>query len=161
MRSAIRGLLGSTVALICALTASAQPVAYALYGIDGGSVYRLLSINAMTGAATAIGPTGRPVTGLTFCPDGRAYGLDGNNNLLSIDPATGATTLIGPTVQQTAALACSPDGRLYGLDGGQATLYLFINRATGLASGIGVPTALRKVAIRIRQTRMERAPHPL
>ncbi|GAA0713033.1 hypothetical protein GCM10009105_16170 [Dokdonella soli] len=57
---------------------------------------KLWTVDQGTGAATLVGPTGHPITGLV-ARGGKLYGAGGkgDNNLYRIDPATGAATLIG------------------------------------------------------------------
>jgi hypothetical protein len=67
-----------------------------------GPPYILYRLNPSTGAATAIGPQGQPVTGLTF-RNGVLYGLGGDStdNLLIVSRTTGNATLQGPLVTVT------------------------------------------------------------
>jgi hypothetical protein len=54
-------------------------------------------IDAATGAATPIGPTGISVAVSASLLTGEQFAIDGQNQLFQIDPATGAATLVGPT----------------------------------------------------------------
>jgi hypothetical protein len=58
---------------------------------------QLWEVNRATGAATLVGPTGAPITGLAG-RNAELYGLGGkgDRNLYRVDRDTGASTLIGP-----------------------------------------------------------------
>lgn len=72
-----------------------------LYGVASGDTAaldsHLVSINTASGAASIIGPLGKPyVTGLSFRSDGTLYGITRENDeLLIINPATGAASSAG------------------------------------------------------------------
>jgi hypothetical protein len=72
-----------------------------LYGIDGGNgPAALLTINRVTGAASAVGSTGFQAGSLEFGPDGALYGGGTGSNaglLFRIDRNTGAGTFVGYT----------------------------------------------------------------
>ena len=75
-----------------------------MYGITGcarqGDKSELVTIDLMTGAATAVGSTGIEAGSLAFGTDGNLYAGGSRNdggNLYRIDPADGSATLVGPT----------------------------------------------------------------
>jgi sugar lactone lactonase YvrE len=94
-----------------------------LYAVSGagGTASVLYRIDAATGNAQVVGPTGfTHVTALSFNPvTGVLYGHQsditgsGATNLLAIDPTTGAGTVIGSTGQQIPDMSFSASGVLY------------------------------------------------
>jgi hypothetical protein len=114
-----------------------------------GPPYILYRLNPSTGAATAIGPQGQPVTGLTF-RNGVLYGLGGDStdNLLIVNRATGNATLRGPLVTVTlvdGGIDFDGSGVLWGIGDRGGTprppAQIFtIDTTTGAATLVGTVT---------------------
>jgi hypothetical protein len=113
----------------------------AFSGSSGAST--LYTIDATTGAATAVGPIGVARVGaLAFAPSGTLYGVGFDTTaddsvLITIDPATGAGTVVGllGADDATQDIAFRPgDGKLFAYVGG--SIYT-INTATGVGTLVG------------------------
>jgi hypothetical protein len=114
------GLMLMTGMALSALPAQAQALFGATSQLGVESV--LYRINATTGAATSIGPTGfSRVSGMAFHPTSGvlyAVGFDDTTSvLLTLDPATGGGTVVGPTNvglnKQVSDISFRSDGTLY------------------------------------------------
>jgi hypothetical protein len=123
-----------------------------LYGFSAGAS-TLYTINPSTAAATAIGPLGLGVFegGLTFAPNGTAYGTNAsgaaNAQLFSINLTTGAATVIGfMGAHDINGLAYrATDNMLIGLDRVTNALVL-IDPVTAATSDLAVvPSAIGSV----------------
>ncbi|WP_322539207.1 PEPxxWA-CTERM sorting domain-containing protein [Sphingomonas sanguinis] len=100
-----------------------------LFGVDGGTLYKL----STTGVATALGSLGKFVNGLVFGSDGILYG-SGDNNLYKLNTSTGQASLIGATGQQSSGDLAFFKGQLYlASDAGLA----MVNPLTGASQLIG------------------------
>ncbi len=79
------------------------------------SFYR---VDRASGAATEVGPQGRPVSGLAANRN-LVFGV-GDGSLVTIDTSTGAATQVGSLADEagSAGLAFSPDGALWGIGDG-------------------------------------------
>lgn len=90
----------------------------ALYGIDGG--FNLYSIDPLTGAYTAIGPTGLsfPLTDYFGMSTGSntlyfSVGNSSSSRVYSLSTSTGAATPIGTSGPDIGAIVTEPDGITY------------------------------------------------
>jgi len=122
-----------------------------LYGSDFTNLY---TVNTTTGAATLIGPIHRPgdlfigVYSMDYDDDaGLLYivsELGPSPKLYTVDP-TGLATLVGPLLDPLGVSVPVEDiwyntdtGKMYGVHASNTQLYE-INKATGLATPVGVP----------------------
>jgi hypothetical protein len=107
--------------------AGAAPVLYGATGIDAADTSpppasSLYAINPDTGAATAVGPIGFPITGLAADPKGTLYGATadversgGVRQLLTIDTKTGKGTVAGSLgTNEIEDIAFDAAGHLFG-----------------------------------------------
>jgi hypothetical protein len=62
-----------------------------------GGDYNFIQIDPVSGAITAVGPTGITVSVSGSLLTGEQYAMDPQNDLYAIDPSSGAATLVGPT----------------------------------------------------------------
>lgn len=116
---------------------------------EPGPPYVLYRLNPSTGAATAIGPQGQPVTGLAF-RNGVLYGLGGDStdNLLIVNRTTGNATLRGPLVTATlvdGGIDFDGSGVLWGISDAGGTprppsQVFTINTTTGAATVVATVT---------------------
>jgi len=100
-------------------------------------------LNRSTGAASAVGPQGQPVTGLAF-RNGVVYGLGGDwkDNLVTVNRATGAATPVGALGAVTlvdGGIDFDGQGVLWGINDrsagpGNPSQIFTINPATGAAT---------------------------
>ena len=127
-----------------------------LYGTNGGArrgattpaASILYTIDATTGAATAVGPTGfNGVGAIAFAADGTLYGIASSPfQLITIDVNTGVGTLVGPTVGAGTIRGFmdisfrNGDGALFGalLRTSGCTRLATIDVTTGTATDIGL-----------------------
>ena len=135
----------------------------------------LRTLNPVTGASVAIGPTGvgDPIAGLAW--DGTTmYGIEGGapvagSNLYTINLATGAATVVGNTgIVGAGSLQFGPDGNLYaGGDGqrrwqpvpsGPATGPQPLVGASGFPSLNGLPSSRSSARQLLRCARREVTP---
>jgi len=97
-----------------------HPITGVLYGVtsegEGAGTSQLITINLLTGAGTAIGPTGLgSVPDISFDSTGTLYAWTENgDDLATIDTGTGAGTVIGsPIGTARTGLAFDSGGTLY------------------------------------------------
>jgi hypothetical protein len=107
----------------------------------------LRTLNPVTGASVAIGPTGvsDPISGLAW--DGTTlYGIEGGGgkppvaaNLYTINLTTGTATVVGNTgITGAGSLQFGPDGNLYaGGDSNDGGHLYRVNKTTGAATLVG------------------------
>jgi len=144
----IRTVLGN--AGITRLDSLARSSSGTLYSVGGASDNTLVTIDPITGKATAVATlnysaTPKPsntLAGLSFSPSGDLFAVAFNSptistNLYHINPLTGDTTLVGSTGKQDVFgdLAFSPDGTLYAWS--TASGLMTVDTSTGLATDIG------------------------
>lgn len=108
-----------------------------VYGVSLGSLYE---VDAVTGAAVLVGPTGLlNIWGVDYVPRLGSFVAHApiSNELYSLDPATGSSTLIGPT-NMTGLVAIWYDragDTLYGVcDGNGAGCVVELDLTTGAAT---------------------------
>jgi len=128
-------LLSLMACLALSATTLAQNIAYSVNGVNTF----LYSINLSTGATTPIGPTfSFFITGLSFGPDGRLYGVDAfTDQLVTINTTHGTAAVVGNLDVDVnfGGLTFDLQGRLFFADEGG--LFLQINPATGQATLLG------------------------
>lgn len=129
-------LLNLLACLMLSATSLAQNIGYAV----NPNVAQLYSINLTTGATTPIGSTAPFIglTGLSFGPDGRLYGVDVlTDQLVTINTTTGAVTLVGNLMINviSGGLTFDSQGRLFYAD--ENGLFVQINPATGQGTLLG------------------------
>ncbi len=132
----------SSIAKLSGVTGTLYDLAYdpnteTLYGVNGGSLYR---INTSTAVATSIGNTGGNPHGLAFDPNSNIlYASDTNTDeLISLDTSSGAKTVKGLMgYGDVEGLAFDASGVLYGINtdpSGKDPRLITLDTNSGLAS---------------------------
>ncbi len=113
-----------------------------LLGTDWGSSSSLYSINAATGTATLIGPTGQAqMIGLVVDSDSTIYAIseEANSKLWKLNASTGAASLIGAigfNLQEGDMTIDPVSGKMYVSDGAGDKLYT-LDKTTGASTLVG------------------------
>jgi len=137
------------LSLSCQPIANAEPnVCYGTTGRGGANPGSFFTINANTGTATLVGPTGQSaVPGLAINSKGEVFGtavnsvFTGDTDLIRINAATGASAAVGRVTSGAVvldfmdAIAFDANDVLYGIDVNN-DLYT-INPVTGAATLVG------------------------
>jgi len=139
-------LLGFAVFLVATL-ATSWIFGATLYGINSATgAQALITIDAATGASTAVGALTHRYSAIAFAPDGTLYGVsDSSYQLVILDPATGAIVTELPNWglgQHIQGLAVRPtDSVVFGINPSNITLYT-VNTSSGQLTVVGSPFAV-------------------
>ena len=90
------------------IVCNCAPIDVIWIGDNDGDLYW---INHVTGVETYVGPMGRPMTDITWSPDGNLYGVDYiENKIWKIDPATAQITFVSEISGYDFSNALTADG---------------------------------------------------